>query len=137
MDRLLAVVPFLVAVACGGGVTNPSTTIGKEFTLRPGAMATVTDAGLRLALDKVQDDSRCAVDVTCIWAGDAVAMVRLIPASGGEESKQLHINGAPERPAQVERGDFVVKFVRLTPAPHSQRPIRPEDYRATFVIERR
>jgi hypothetical protein len=137
MDRLLAVLPFVVAVACGGGVTNPSTTIGKEVTLRPGATATVADASLKLALDKVQDDSRCAVDVTCVWAGDAVAVVRLIPASGPEETKQLHINGAPERPAQAERGDFVVRFVRLTPAPHSQRPIRPQDYRATFVVDRR
>jgi hypothetical protein len=142
MERMLAALPFLIAMACGpgsgGGLpTNPSTTLGSEFTLKPGGTATVTDADLKLKLEKVTDDSRCPVDVTCVWAGDAVAVVRLIPTGAAEETKELHINRGTDRPGEVERDAFVVKFVRLTPTTHSRRPIPPEDYRATFLVQRR
>lgn len=142
MDRILASLPFLIAMACGGAgngplPTNPSTTLGKEFTLRPGGTATLTDAGLKVKLERVTDDSRCPVDVTCVWAGDAVAQVRLIPAGAPEESKRLHINQGEGRPGEVERGDFVIRFVKLAPTPRSTAPIAPDDYRATFVVQRR
>jgi hypothetical protein len=138
MDRLFAALPFLIAMACDGGLpTNPSTTVGKEFILKPGRTATISDAGLKLKLEKVTDDSRCPVDVTCVWAGDAVAVIRLIPTGGAEETRQLHINRATDRPGEVEQDAYVIKFVGLSPATRSDRPIKPEDYRATFVVQRR
>jgi hypothetical protein len=140
MDRLFAVLPFMMSMACSaggpGGPTDPSTTVGKEFTLRPGATATLTDAGFKVKLEQVTDDSRCPVDVTCVWAGDAVAVLRINPDRAGE-TKRLHINRGADRPGEAEQDAYVIRFVKLLPAPRNNQTIPSEDYRATFVVQRR
>jgi hypothetical protein len=120
--------------ACGNGTTTASTMtvpLGREFTLRVGETATVDGAALRVSVDKVAEDSRCPVDVQCVWEGDAIVSVAIADAAA-PRSYQLHTSGRYER--EATHGAYQVTLVRLDPAPRSTVPLSSADYRATLLV---
>jgi hypothetical protein len=122
--------------ACGGGPGSPSAMtvpLGREFTLRVGQSAVVDDTSLRIALERVADDSRCPVDVQCVWEGDAAVTVEIVDPAA-PRAYELHTSG--RYPREVTHGAYRVTLVRLDPSPRSSVPISPSDYRATFVVAR-
>ena len=61
--------------------------------LKPGQTALLTNQG-SLRYVRLVTDSRCAPDVQCIWAGDAVIALHWMPASGKSTDLELHSNPA-------------------------------------------
>jgi hypothetical protein len=125
----------LAMAACGNKVSTPSgdkVPLGQEFTLAVGQSA-VVDESVRLTLKSVTDDSRCPVDVTCIWEGDAKVSVDVLTPTPREEHA-LHTSGRFER--EAKHGAYQIQLVKLEPAPRSTAPISASDYRATFVVVR-
>jgi hypothetical protein len=121
--------------ACGNGSTSASTMtvpLGREFTLRVGETAMVDDTSLRISVDKVADDSRCPVDVQCVWEGDATVSVAIVDTAA--RSYALHTSGRFER--EVTHGAYHVALVRLDPVPRSTAPVTPSDYRATLLVRK-
>jgi hypothetical protein len=125
----------LAMAACGNKVGTPSgekVPLGREFTLAVGQSVVVED-DVRLTLKSVSDDSRCPVDVTCVWEGDAkVAVDVLTPTPRAEH--ELHTSGRDSHEAQ--HGAYRITLVKLEPAPRSTTTISASDYRATFVVVR-
>jgi hypothetical protein len=120
--------------ACGDGTTSASTMtvpLGREFTLRVGETAVVDDTGLRISVDKVADDSRCPVDVQCVWEGDAAVSVAIVDPSA-PRSYELHTSGRYAQ--EATHGAYRVTLVRLDPAPRSTVPLSSSDYRATLRV---
>ncbi len=75
-------------------------------------------------------DSRCAVDVVCVWAGEISASLSII---FGKEKITKDI--ASETPQQF--GDYEVSMSEVSPAPMSGYPIAQKDYKITFHIEKK
>ena len=123
--------------ACGGdGPTAGSrltVPLGREFTLQVGQTAVVADTGLRISLAKVAEDSRCPVDVQCVWEGDAAVSVAVVDAAAARDY-ELHTSG--RFPREVTHGGYRLTLVGLEPAPRSSVPLSPSDYRATFRVAR-
>ena len=108
----------LAMAACGNKVGTPSgekIPLGREFTLAAGQSAVVND-DLRLTLKSVTDDSRCPVDVTCVWEGDAKVSVEVITPTPRAEH-ELHTSSRFER--EAKHGAYRVTLVKLEPAPRS------------------
>jgi hypothetical protein len=73
----------LCAAACGGGSQaapsggaggtggGPEIQLGTQFTMAPGAEASISGSSVHVRFDSVSDDSRCKPGQTCIWEGDA------------------------------------------------------------------
>jgi hypothetical protein len=125
----------LAMAACGNKVATPSgekIPLGREFTLAVGQSAVVGD-DVRLTLKSVTDDSRCPVDVTCVWEGDAKVSVEVITPSPRAEH-ELHTTGRESH--EAKHGAYRVTLVKLEPAPRSTVTISSSDYRATFVVVR-
>jgi len=125
----------LAMAACGNKVATPSgekIPLGREFTLAPGQSAVVDD-DLRLTLKSVTDDSRCPVDVTCVWEGDAKVSVDVITPTPRAEH-ELHTTGRESH--EAKHGDYRITLVKLEPARRSTTTISSSDYRATFVVVR-
>lgn len=81
----------------GGGGGNDSgitVTDGTEFTLAPGASATLADDS-RLHYVRLVNDSRCPPDKQCVWAGDAIVAFQWTPASGVAQEFELHTGLEP------------------------------------------
>jgi hypothetical protein len=72
--------------------------------------------------------------VQCVSAGDATVAISVTPPSGARVERELHTQlGAVD--AVVN--DYVIKLTGLAPLPLSNRPVRADDYVATFTVNRR
>jgi hypothetical protein len=110
-----------------------ATACDEKFTLAPGDVAAIEDTGLRVQFVSVTSDSRCPADAICVWAGDAVAAVRIFD-DGGRRDADLHTHD--QQRTSVVHGDLRITLVQLQPYPFSSRPTQPSDYRATLEARR-
>jgi hypothetical protein len=121
--------------ACGNKVNTPSddnVPLGREFTLAVGQSAVVDD-DVRLTLKGVSEDSRCPIDVTCVWEGDAKVSVEVITPTPRAEH-ELHTSARFDR--EAKHGAYRITLVKLEPAPRSTAPPSAADYRATLLVVR-
>jgi hypothetical protein len=133
---LRAMTPLLFLAACAsGGANTPSPTpaLNEEFTLAPGQMASVTGTNVRLTFDRVSEDSRCPMDVNCIWEGDAVVVLK-VKVEAEEATREVHTQGGASRSRKAPVGAYMVTLVRLEPAPQSTAAIEPSAYRVTLLV---
>ena len=80
---------------------------------------------------RVVSDSRCPVNVTCVWASEASAKFT-VQVKGVLGRYQLQLND-PAKRAVTHRG-VVVEFQELVPHPVGSQPTDPDSYRATIKI---
>lgn len=124
---------LLVASACAGVQTAAVVDPGASFTLAPGETAVVKGADARITFKRVTDDSRCPVDVTCVWAGDAKIEITISRNGAPDETRILSIT-PPKHETTV--GNLRIKFVSLAPVPRQADANVPRKYRAEFVVDR-
>jgi len=139
--RVVVVAACLAAVVSLGGCTGSSTTpgqipLGQSFELRAGTSAALQD-GLTVAFETVRSDSRCPMDATCVWAGDAIVAVQLSQSGGNQAARELHVNPGVPSGSEASYLTYSIKLVTLTPYPRSDQAIQPNDYVATFIVNAR
>ena len=137
MAALLA----LIVTGCAGSETPLSndpteatvvSQIGQTFDLKPGQTARVGGDGLLIGFRGVANDSRCAVDVQCVWAGDAEA--RISATTRGAQWTPLVLHTGVE-PRSAEFQGRRITLVELKPAPRSGARIPNENYVVTLRVE--
>ena len=137
---LAALVAFLLLVAggfayqCLGGVEPPSEETPVPDETSAHVELRIDESGSALDVTvmplEVLQDSRCPVDVECIWAG--TVQVRALLSSGlGEAEQEFELNTPITTEAEI------VTLVEVFPAPESGRAILASDYRFTFEIAKR
>jgi hypothetical protein len=87
---------------------------------------------LRVSFLGVGEDSRCPVDVVCIWQGDAEVRLALAIGFGPDHAVALHT--AADRPA-AELGGYRVVLLGLAPVRHEGTRVPQAAYRATIRVE--
>jgi len=130
MKRLAAILTCLALAGCAGAASQTQAAEPAiEVTLAPGETAPVKSAGMKVRFVAVTEDSRCPRDTTCIWAGEVKVQIEIV--------RLTRVNSV-EIPAggNTVAGDYRVSVVRVEPQPTSTAPIAPQDYRATFKIEK-
>ena len=99
--RLMTAFGFAIALAaCTTTGAQPADTNtvadGASVELAPGQSATLADNS-RIDYIKLDNDSRCLPDVQCVWAGDAVIVMRWTPANAmTAQDFVLHTNLDPK-----------------------------------------
>lgn len=86
--------------------------------------------GISLTPLEVLEDSRCPVDVECIWAGQVRLKTKII--SGLGESEMTFITGNP-----ITTGAEEIALTLIEPVPYSKKFINPEEYLFTFTVTKR
>lgn len=109
------------------GAVVPSPT---EVTLPLGEEVRVGDA-LRLVFTRVVEDSRCPVDVTCVWEGNAVVEIGVALGSGPTFPVQLN---STLEPRSAEWNGVRLTYLELLPRPVSEGPA-PEDFTLRIRVE--
>lgn len=104
---------------------------GTSFALAPGQSATIKGTDTRITFTAVREDSRCPVDVTCVWAGDAKIEIVIDP-NGAAGPRILSIT-PPNN--EVRAGNLRIRFVGLSPVPRQADGNAPRNYLAEFVAE--
>jgi len=85
-----------------------------------------------ICFDKVVTDSRCPVNVVCVWAGEAVARFSFKSYYNNPISVDLH-TGAKD----IIINGYKFSFLDLFPYPHTEHPVQPGDYIARIVIKQK
>lgn len=136
------IIPALAAVAalaCGqaGEPIEPERTYsvqaGDTVELRTGESAVLGSGGARITFTGVASDSRCPVDVTCVWAGDAHVRLDATGADGGERVLDLH-TAVP--PLQADFAGFTIRLIDVLPARRQGDDLGPRDYSVRLTISR-
>ncbi len=139
MRQMLVALAGAVVAACAtpshpGDSGGPSGTVqaetGRRFELTVGADAEVAGTHLRLRFLGVADDSRCPLDVQCVWAGNAVVRLRL---TGGEAASDVGLNTGLD-PKSAPYAGYTVVLSGLAPAPRSGTTIPQASYVATLEV---
>lgn len=95
--------------------------INKQVTAR---------GGVKITFVELVEDSRCPVDVDCVWAGNAKIKVR-VTKNGRSKILELNTMG---RIAPPEFGGYKFKLMGLTPQPRSNIRINRNGYRAAIEV---
>lgn len=107
---------------------HTSTDSFSRLTARIGE--TVSGAGVSITVLRVLEDSRCPVDVTCVWEGRVRVEITLI--SGLGSGTQVFEIGQPITTEAEE-----VLLTQVTPTPRSTQTVTPQDYSFTFEVKKR
>jgi len=138
MRRWAVVTLLLGLVGCGssGDVpTEPEQALissGREIVLAFGEDRFLEGTVLRLSFGQVLEDSRCAVDVVCVWEGNARVEIGI--GAGMGPTHPIRLNTALEPGAVVWSG-VLVTLLEVTPAPRSGSRIEPKDYGVKLRLE--
>jgi len=104
--------------------------LGKAFSMKIGESVALND--LRLTFRSVDGDSRCPIDVVCVWAGDAEIALKIEQGSKAAVAA-LHTTLEPKK---TEWNGYTVSLVSLAPSPKASVPVDPANYRAEIVVTR-
>jgi hypothetical protein len=107
--------------------------LGKPFELKAGEFATVGGAGLKVGFQGVSEDSRCPVNVQCVWEGDAAVEVTLEKPPAAKATRSLHTSARNPRETAYE--GLKVRLKDLAPLPKEGATLDAKEYRATLVVE--
>lgn len=107
---------------------------GREFQLRAGQSASLKGAGVKVRFASVAEDSRCPLNVQCVWAGNAKVAVVLQRGGGRPTTVELNTNLEPKA---VSWMNYEISLTKLSPHPQSDAKINPKQYTATLVVRRK
>lgn len=119
-------------------VLNNSNTkeLNKEFDLKIGETALIKDQSLSLTVNKKTEESRCASDVQCIWAGQ-VSFELTLDNKGIKENFTLTKRADSEDLSVKKIGDYTIKLVKVLPETFkSDNTPKDSDYILTLKIEK-
>jgi hypothetical protein len=121
-------------------VPSPSAADGAalpaDVQLRVGESATLDGGALQVTVVQVMEDSRCPMDVMCVWMGRAVVALHVVVdgVDRGEVTVTLYPSPrnqpAPELDATVDR--YVISLADLQPYPRAGQP-QPLDQRVATI----
>lgn len=130
-----AALAFMV-FGCGGVTAAgrvPAVPLGQDFVLEVGQTVLVEGAGFGITFVAVTEDSRCPVDVTCVWAGNATVELKVSMSDTVDTTVTLNTDLEP-RATTIGRHEL--RLVALAPVPRSDVRIAPGDYTATLRVEK-
>lgn len=140
MRKLVLVMAAAAAAGCASGTTEPTgienaatvVSVGDTVHLRFGDAVTIAQSGLRVQFRNVVTDSRCPIDVVCVWAGDAHVQI----AVGDATTTQTYDLHSFLEPKAVQHDAYRFQLVEVGPSRRSTETPRESQYYVKLVITR-
>lgn len=143
--RFLALCFAAASIACAatvsGGPPKPkgcassadaSPALANTFHVGVGGRATVAGEGLTLTFEKLLGDSRCPVNVVCVWEGEA--KIRVLAHKPPSEAAALELNTNDRFGAKAKYLGYEVELLGLTPLPEAGRERSSSEYCAELKV---
>lgn len=114
--------------------TNSNPTRGNITRLREGENTFLKDAQMNITFIRIVQDSRCAPDVQCVWAGNATVEIELMATTSRPARFQISIGDLKkELSNSVEFNGYRVSLEKLISADSKEGKGK---YAADFVVEK-
>lgn len=121
------------AITASGPSASDVVAVDRDFELRAGHTARVDGTAVTLSFVGVTDDSRCPVDVQCVWAGNGAVSLVLTDDAGSRSSAILHTTLFPR---SVRVSGYEIVLTGLKPDPRPGAPIPLANYVAALRVTR-
>lgn len=108
--------------------------IDKEFSLGIGQTASIEGENLIIKFKAVLEDSRCPVNVVCVWAGNGKAEFEVIDIDG--QNKTVSLN-TEDKPRATTLKGHKLTLISLNPPRIDGVSISPGEYSVTILVERK
>lgn len=122
----------MLASACRSERQPVRVQLGETFALAIGQSAEVQGRDLGVTFKDVISDSRCPVDVYCVWAGEATVVLEVISGVQREDIEMSMLGGDS---VTIELDGYEITAVALTPHRLADQSIERGDYRLEMTIE--
>lgn len=140
----LALLLTLATAACSANSTAPQgpdlqtadpvvVQAGETLVLHVGEVGSIAGTTIRIGFAGVLNDSRCPVDVTCVWEGNAEVRLGFAEAGSGTDWRLLDTTGQGRT---TDYGGYRVRIVQLRPSMDTRTELDPADYEVELGIER-
>ncbi len=140
INKLLIIIIVIVGVQCARtseptSPNNNTLSLSKQFdsaavNLNVGEAITINQK-FKIKFQNVTGDSRCPVDVTCVWEGNAEMELTL---TNDEKTETKILNTTLEPRSLIFEG-YSIELRTLNPLPRSTVQINPKEYNIDLVIK--
>lgn len=113
--------------------------LDEAVSLRKGQWVSFTTRPLEMAFLRVVQDSRCPLNVQCVWQGEAVVQFQAKSAEGGMGTFLAKLPGGGASVDSIPWStwsDYRVRVLRLEPYPQGGVTTDSSAYRVTFVVKK-
>jgi hypothetical protein len=132
---ILSAVLIIAAASCSK--TSPTASLAPtSFSLRAAESININNGVARVTLYRIDNDSRCPIDVQCVSAGNAVVVFSIIDTTCKTCLPAQQFVNTISEPRTVDAAGYRVKIDSLLPAPRNGRIIAQSDYIAYFTISK-
>ncbi len=129
---VLIVMVITLATGCMEGRTSPlKVRLDEPFWLK--VEHRVQIALLELSFLRVLEDSRCPIDVVCVWEGNA--QVELELKMRAAPPLQLKLNSSLE-PTELHYEGYQIRYLDLEPRPCTRCRLNPKEFRLKLIVSR-
>jgi uncharacterized lipoprotein YajG len=128
---LLVAAAALAIAACHKSPTAPAAT---RLALHPTESGDAAGGALSITLVSVENDSRCAVDVTCVSAGNATVRFTVSSAGGPPAAAALQALNTTIEPRSLTLDGYRITLDSLLPRPVSTQVITQDQYIAYLTV---
>lgn len=128
----LLVLSFVTFSCSDSSVNYDEVELDKEFSIKVGESAIVSQKGIIIKFKSVEEDSRCPIGLRCFWAGNAVVVLELKDSKRDKQTSKLNTYLDPK---SVEYSNLIIDLKDLTPYPKYHEIINPADYVARLVLK--
>ena len=108
--------------------------LGQEFDLKINQEAMIEGEALAVVFESVLEDSRCPEGVDCIWSGNAKIRLRSVKQKQTPAAVELNTHVGSKSSSYL---NYEISLVALKPRPKADKPIQPNEYRATLIVTKK
>lgn len=124
---IIYLVGFLAFLtSCQNFVSNTIKDFDQEIELKFGEKINFQEEGISIQFSDVVDDSRCPIEFSCFWAGNAEVVVHL-------NNNKINLNSNID-PKQANISNFTIKLISVEPYPINDTEIQDEEYSVKLQI---
>lgn len=107
--------------------------LDEEFSLAVKQKGFLKNGKLTIEFVSVLEDSRCPVDVDCVWAGNAKIQIKI---SKGKMAAQIFEVNTNLEPQIINFQGYKIQLTKLLPAPKSNVDMKTVSYSASFMMRK-
>lgn len=136
MRMKFLVLAFLICAMlfASSACSNDGVSMGEEFSLHIGEMASIKGEDLQVRFLEVTEDSRCPRGVTCIWEGRVSSLVE-ITYRGSLDSVILTEPGLTSFPPGQSFHEYKLTY-HIEPYPQAGAEIAEDEYQLHLKISK-
>jgi len=129
---VLLVTAFITIALCAPKIDNKTVTLTDSFSLAIGQSASIDGEGLGIKFVDISADSRCPLEVLCIWQGEVACLVEITHSGTGQEKVLTH-PGLTNEMSKAQFGAYQFTF-SVEPYPKAGKEIKKSAYRLNLLV---